>query len=59
MTKKRIIQECHGCDAEYTVVFDTDIIDEDPLICPFCGEDILSEDENLDDDLDDDGDEQE
>ena len=49
MTKKRIIQECHGCDAEYVVVYDTDIIDEDPVVCPFCGEEILSEEEDLND----------
>lgn len=42
MAKQSVkIKECVSCEAGYTITYDTDdivSINDEPIICPFCGE---------------------
>jgi len=57
MKKYKTDVECTGCGMEYVVTYKTseeDIVPSDPTVCAFCGEDILTtNDEDDFNDLDD------
>jgi len=40
---------CDECNSEFTLKYDEEIVESDPLHCPFCGTYILELEENDDD----------
>lgn len=53
---KKVKLECGGCDAKYTVSYkvEEDVKEVEPVICPFCGEDVYNIEEPDDHEDDDD-----
>ena len=47
MTRKA--KECDNCGADYTVIYDPEEVDQDPIHCPFCGDVASSEDQDNND----------
>lgn len=41
---------CGSCDSEFTIEYDDMQTDSDPIICPFCGEYLVLEDDDFVDD---------
>jgi predicted nucleic acid-binding Zn-ribbon protein len=41
---------CHNCESEFTIKYDVEKCDDDPQFCPFCGEYIIHEEDELEDD---------
>ena len=41
---------CEDCNSEFTIKYDPDICDSDPLHCPFCSAYILEPEEYDDED---------
>jgi len=50
MTRKTIL--CNSCDASYTLSFDMDDDLYKSNFCPFCGEELVEDDYNIDEDED-------
>ena len=49
MVNEKRKKACSSCETKYTIVWDIEEQDLEPLTCPFCGfevEDIEEEDEN-------------
>ena len=44
MVEKRI-KSCSSCETKYTVAWDIEEQDLEPLTCPFCGYEVEDEDE--------------
>ena len=38
-------KQCSGCETKYTVTWDIDEQDLDPLTCPFCGYEVEHEED--------------
>lgn len=43
--------KCVGCSSEYEIVYNSDVVNYNPEICPFCGEPMDIEGYSLDEDL--------
>jgi DNA-directed RNA polymerase subunit RPC12/RpoP len=43
---------CEDCNSEFTIKYDEDICEDDPIYCPFCSSYILLESDELQDDDD-------
>jgi DNA-directed RNA polymerase subunit RPC12/RpoP len=41
---------CDECGSEFTLKYDETLVEDDPQLCPFCGEYILELDEIEDED---------
>jgi len=55
----RIQHECTACGSAFTITYDEMQTESDPSHCPFCGEYLILDDENFDDEsLHDDEDEE-
>ena len=61
MVKEKRQKSCSSCETKYTIVWDIEEQDLEPLTCPFCGyevdneedqEEIWSNDSNEDDNWD-------
>lgn len=37
---------CDSCDSEFTIKYNEDACEDDPIYCPFCSEYILLDNEN-------------
>lgn len=50
--KKKVDLECTGCDTKYSVSFkcEEDVRELDPIMCPFCGEEVFVESDAEEDD---------
>jgi DNA replicative helicase MCM subunit Mcm2 (Cdc46/Mcm family) len=46
MSRKAV--ECENCGSEYTLVYDSDDLVDDPTYCPFCGELAKQDESELD-----------
>ena len=40
-------KNCSSCETKYTVVWDIEEQDLEPLTCPFCGYEVENEDEEV------------
>jgi hypothetical protein len=49
---------CSACASEFSVSYDEMHTESDPSFCPFCGEYLILDDEDFDQDLHDDEDEE-
>ena len=38
-------KQCSGCETKYTVIWDIEEQDLEPLTCPFCGHEVSDEEE--------------
>ena len=38
---------CGNCDSEFTLKYNEELCDDDPIYCPFCSEYILLDSENI------------
>jgi len=47
MTEKRI-KNCSSCETKYTVQWDIEEQDLEPLTCPFCGYEVEQEEDEQD-----------
>jgi len=43
---------CSACSSEFTIKYDDEQIESDPQNCPFCGEYILEDMDNIEDEDD-------
>jgi hypothetical protein len=41
---------CENCDNTFTIKYDKEVCESDPIFCPFCAEMLFLEDENFEDD---------
>jgi len=41
---------CESCESEFTIKYNGEQVEDDPQICPFCGEYILESDNIEDED---------
>ena len=48
MSKEKRSKSCGSCETKYTIVWDIEEQDLEPLTCPFCGFEVeeVQEDEN-------------
>ena len=46
MAEKRI-KSCSSCETKYTVVWDIEEQDLEPLTCPFCGYEVENEEDEV------------
>ena len=46
MNEKRI-KNCSSCETKYTVQWDIDEQDLEPLTCPFCGFEVTDEEDDV------------
>ena len=46
MAEKRK-KTCSSCDTKYTIVWDIEEQDLEPLTCPFCGFEVTDEDDDV------------
>jgi predicted nucleic acid-binding Zn-ribbon protein len=42
---KTIKTTCHACESQFSITYDTEVVEQDPLHCPFCGEYLLEHEE--------------
>ena len=47
MTNEKRIKNCSSCETKYTITWDIDEQDLEPLTCPFCGYEVEEEDEEV------------
>jgi len=45
MNIEKAIKKCSSCETKYTVTWDIDEQDLDPLTCPFCGYEVEHEED--------------
>ncbi len=38
---------CDSCESEFTLTYNEELCDDDPIYCPFCSEYILLDSENI------------
>jgi len=38
---------CDSCESEFTLKYNEELCDDDPIYCPFCSEYILLDSENI------------
>ena len=38
---------CDNCESEFTLKYNEELCDDDPIYCPFCSEYILLDGENI------------
>lgn len=38
---------CDNCESEFTLRYNEELCDDDPIYCPFCSEYILLDSENI------------
>ena len=38
---------CDNCESEFTIKYNEELCDDDPIYCPFCSEYILLDSENI------------
>ena len=43
----KITKTCSNCETKYTVAWDSEEQDLEPLTCPFCGYEVENEDEDV------------
>ena len=58
MTERTVIADCENCESTFEISFSEEFVSSDtPNFCPFCGEEVETEDysEEDDEDLDADG----
>lgn len=48
MTK--LNHECENCGSRFTITYDEEICESDPISCPFCQEYLLLENDDLSED---------
>ena len=41
------IKNCSSCETKYTIVWDFDEQDLEPLTCPFCGYEVTDEEDDV------------
>ena len=48
MVKEKRLKSCSSCETKYTIVWDIEEQDLEPLTCPFCGFEVeeVQEEEN-------------
>lgn len=49
---KRLKHTCEGCETLFVIEYDELIADDDPSMCPFCGDYITDELDEVIDDVD-------
>ena len=47
-----LTHKCSDCDSKFTIKYDENQCDDDPIYCPFCSSYILLENDELQDDED-------
>ena len=47
MPKEKRQKNCTSCETKYTITWDIDEQDLEPLTCPFCGYEVEEEDEEI------------
>ena len=47
MAIEKVTKTCSSCETKYTVAWDTEEQDLEPLTCPFCGFEVEDEEENV------------
>jgi hypothetical protein len=45
-----LVHNCENCDNQFKLTYDKDVCDCDPIHCPFCGEYLLVDESDCDDD---------
>ena len=45
----KVTKTCSNCETKYTVSWDIDEQDLEPLTCPFCGYEVEQEEDELED----------
>jgi hypothetical protein len=40
---------CDSCDSQFTISYDAEVNESDPTFCPFCGEYLLEDSSEIDD----------
>jgi len=48
MTIEKAVKHCSQCETKYTITWDLDEQDLEPLTCPFCGYEVELEDADED-----------
>ena len=43
---EKVIKKCSNCTTKYTIVWDEEEQDLDPLTCPFCGFEVETEEDS-------------
>ena len=43
----KVTKTCSSCETKYTVAWDTEEQDLEPLTCPFCGFEVESEEDEI------------
>lgn len=46
MSKEKRIKNCTSCETKYTVIWDIEEQDLEPLTCPFCGYEVEQEEDD-------------
>ena len=46
MSLEKAKKTCSNCETKYTIEWDTEVQDLEPLTCPFCGYEVEDEDES-------------
>lgn len=44
--------KCQECDSQFKIIYDEEKCDDDPHLCPFCGEYIIEDTDDADRDDD-------
>ena len=44
---QKVTKTCSSCETKYTVAWDIEEQDLEPLTCPFCGFEVEDEEENV------------
>ena len=47
MAIEKVTKACSSCETKYTVAWDIEEQDLEPLTCPFCGFEVEDEEENV------------
>ena len=47
MVKEKRQKSCSSCETKYTIVWDIEEQDLEPLTCPFCGYEVTDEEDDV------------
>ena len=47
MVKEKRLKSCSSCETKYTVTWDIEEQDLEPLTCPFCGFEVENEEDEV------------
>ena len=47
MVKEKRLKSCSSCETKYTVTWDIEEQDLEPLTCPFCGFEVTDEEDDV------------